>query len=92
MNEILNFIAKKRISKNQCRGQGYDRAKVMSGVYSGVQERIKRLEKSAEYVHCAAHNLNLVLKDVDKIPPVSSFYSCLERYYVRLPNKMVVST
>lgn len=36
------------------RAQGYDGANTMSGVYSGVQSRIKQLEKNAVYVHCAA--------------------------------------
>lgn len=49
---------------NKCRGQGYDGASVMSGVYNGLQKRICERELNAVYdvyVHCAAHNLNLVL-------------------------------
>ncbi|KAL1447997.1 hypothetical protein WDU94_012375 [Cyamophila willieti] len=32
----------------------------MSGVYSGVQARIKQLSPLAEYVPCSAHSLNLI--------------------------------
>ncbi|CAG2217955.1 unnamed protein product [Mytilus edulis] len=45
------------------RGQGYDGASVMSGVVSGVQQRIKELLSNAPYVHCKSHNLNLVVTD-----------------------------
>ncbi|KAF3834434.1 hypothetical protein F7725_025638 [Dissostichus mawsoni] len=41
----------------------YDGASVMSGKHSGVQARIKEVEKQAFYVHCNAHSLNLVLVD-----------------------------
>ncbi|VDI17171.1 Hypothetical predicted protein [Mytilus galloprovincialis] len=45
------------------RGQGYDGASVMSGVVSGVQQRIKEQCPNAPYVHCKSHNLNLVVTD-----------------------------
>lgn len=35
----------------------------MSGVYNDVQKHIKDIQPSAEYVHCATHNLNLVIND-----------------------------
>ncbi|KAL4153096.1 hypothetical protein QTP88_000929 [Uroleucon formosanum] len=38
ISEILLMF---KIDINKCRGQGYDGASVMSGVYSGVQKRIK---------------------------------------------------
>ncbi|XP_053594426.1 uncharacterized protein LOC128667613 [Microplitis demolitor] len=43
-----------------CRGQSYDNASDMSGIYSGVQARIKTLNPLADYAPCAAHSLNLV--------------------------------
>nr|CAI5850748.1 unnamed protein product [Callosobruchus analis] len=42
---------------------GYDGANVMSGVYGGLQTLIKELAPDVDYVHCAAHALNLVLND-----------------------------
>lgn len=38
----------------------YDNASNMSGVYTGLQARIKELNSLAEYVPCSAHSLNLV--------------------------------
>lgn len=32
----------------------------MSGIYSGVQARIKTIKSLAEYVPCAVHSLNLI--------------------------------
>ena len=54
----------------------------MSGVYSGVQARIKEMEPLAKYVHCAAHNLNLTLNDsVKNIAELRRFYDTVEGLY-----------
>lgn len=63
---ITNILVKLDIDINKCRGQGYDGASVMSGVYSGVQKRIKDKVPTASYVHCCAHNFNLVISDAAK--------------------------
>lgn len=49
-----------------CRGQGYDGAAVMKGFYSGLQKRIKDKVPTASYIHCCAHNLNLIISDAVK--------------------------
>jgi len=43
------------------RGQGYDGAANMSGIYRGVQARIRAEIRGAIYTHCKAHNLNLAI-------------------------------
>ncbi|KAE9521891.1 hypothetical protein AGLY_017698, partial [Aphis glycines] len=43
-----------------CRGQSYDNASNMSGMYSGLQARIKEASIHTVYIPCAAHSLNLV--------------------------------
>jgi hypothetical protein len=43
-----------------CRGQSYDNASNMAGRYSGLQDRLKAVNKYTSYVPCAAHSLNLV--------------------------------
>jgi len=48
------------INFKNCRGQSYDNASNMSGIYNGLQARIKRISKQALFVPCAAHSLNLV--------------------------------
>ncbi|KAG7172178.1 hypothetical protein Hamer_G009519 [Homarus americanus] len=41
------------------RGQSYDNAATMSGIYTGLQARIKAMNPLAYYVPCAGHSLNL---------------------------------
>ena len=51
------------------RGQGYDGASVMSGAKGGVQKKMndhiksKGVDSPQPFVHCASHNLNLVIND-----------------------------
>ncbi|GBP42599.1 hypothetical protein EVAR_87150_1 [Eumeta japonica] len=69
MKQIIKSINDKNIPLNKCRGQGYDGANTMEGT-GGVQKLIKDIEPNAVCVHCAAHNLNLVLNDaVGRAPP-----------------------
>ncbi|KAK0139198.1 Zinc finger MYM-type protein 1 [Merluccius polli] len=76
-SKILGSTEKNKIDLSKCRGQGYDGAANMSGVYSGVQGRIAEKEPLARYVHCAAHNLNLALNDSG----VKQFYDTVETLY-----------
>ncbi|GBN73864.1 hypothetical protein AVEN_189452-1 [Araneus ventricosus] len=41
--------------------QSYDGTNVMSGQHAGVQAFIQRAYKNAQYVHCYAHQLNLIV-------------------------------
>ena len=44
-------------------GQAYDGAAVMSGIKNGVAVKFLELAKTAIYIHCHAHKLNLSLCD-----------------------------
>ncbi|XP_077292326.1 zinc finger MYM-type protein 1-like [Arctopsyche grandis] len=79
---ILDLLTSKGLDIAKCRGQGYDGARVMSGAYNGLQKKITELEPNAHYVHCAAHNLNLVIKDtVSDVPKASYFFDVVEQIY-----------
>jgi hypothetical protein len=65
-NKIISSLNNLNISINKLCGQGYDGAANMSGIYNGVQEKISEKVENAPYVHCAAHNLNLILNDAVK--------------------------
>lgn len=54
--EIINWEVANKIV-----GQTYDGASVMAGGKNGVQNIIKQIYPSALFVHCYAHQLNLVL-------------------------------
>ena len=86
---IIGCIDGNGLDLSRCRGQGYDGAANMSGVYSGVQARIAEKEPLALYVHCAAHCLNLVLNDsVKNIPEIRQFYDVVETLYNFFANSI----
>lgn len=59
--KILEVLNSCKIGKNKLVSQTYDGASVMSGSKSGVQTIIKQTYPQALFVHCYAHQLNLVL-------------------------------
>ena len=70
---------------SKLRGQGYDGAANMSGVYSVVQARLIEKHPLAVYVHCMAYNLNLALNgSFNQMSEVSNFYGTgmLEKLYI----------
>lgn len=80
---ILNQMNVNNLEISKLRGQGYDGAASMSGAYSGVQARVLEKAPLAKYVHCAAHNLNLVLNDsVSGIAELRNFFDIVEKIYV----------
>jgi hypothetical protein len=73
--QIIEIVESKGLSFDQCRGQGYDGASTMSGAYGGVQKFIHEKQPLAVYIHCAAHNLNLVVNDaVSGVREVKAFF------------------
>ncbi|XP_073483759.1 zinc finger MYM-type protein 1-like [Aquarana catesbeiana] len=65
-----------------CVAQTYDGAAVMSGLIGGVQAKFQKKHPEAIYVHCYAHELNLVLCYTCKaIPEASDFFQTLENLY-----------
>lgn len=67
---ILNTLDELGLNIQDCRGQSYDNAANMSGVYTGLQARVKAVNPLAHFVPCTAHSLNLV--------GVAAAGSCLE--------------
>ena len=80
---VLDLLTSHNIDIHNCRGQGYDGASNMRGQYSGLQKRICDLQTNAFYVHCAAHNLNLVVNDsVKEVIDVTNFFGLIQSIYV----------
>ncbi|CAH0564503.1 unnamed protein product [Brassicogethes aeneus] len=81
-NEILSLLRTNSVKIENCRGQSYDNASNMSGKYNGVQAEIKKMNKLARYVPCAAHSLNLVGESsVDECVEASNFFGFLKKLY-----------
>jgi len=58
---IFMALGANELDIKNCRGQPYENASNMSGMYSGLQARIKEVCNHAVYIPCAAHSLlNLV--------------------------------
>ncbi|CAI5691776.1 unnamed protein product [Oreochromis niloticus] len=78
-NEIQQQIQNNGLAELKCVAQTYDGAAVMSGSTGGVQAHFRRLHPEAIYVHCYAHQLNLVLCNTCKaVPEAVELFSLLE--------------
>ena len=60
VNTAMGLFKKFNSDIFHCRDQSYNNASNMSGVYAGVQARIKQVDPLAEYVPCSTHSLNLI--------------------------------
>ncbi|CAB3998108.1 zinc finger MYM-type 1-like [Paramuricea clavata] len=72
------------LDMEKLRGQVYDGASLMSGVHNGVQKLIKdRSSKPVPFIHCAAHNLNLVINNaVNSVVDNDNFFGVIQSIYV----------
>ncbi|XP_063694112.1 zinc finger MYM-type protein 1-like [Bolinopsis microptera] len=82
-NLAIEELQKLGITLDKLRGQGFDGASVMSGVYGGVQTILKnRTTNPVPFVHCSTHNLCLVIKDVVAATNhTSDFFDCLGQVF-----------
>ena len=77
---LLDVLSRCYLPVENLRGQCYERASNMSGLFKGVQKRIKDLELRALFVHCNAHALNLVLQQAaHEVPAISDNMDYLQR-------------
>ncbi|KAL9671389.1 hypothetical protein QQ045_008957 [Rhodiola kirilowii] len=58
---IVEFFAKYGLSLSKLRGQGYDGASNMRGELNGLKTFILNENPCAKYIHCFAHQLQLVV-------------------------------
>ena len=64
--KIDKLFSRHGLSTCRLRGQGYDGASNMSSEFNGLQALILKENESAHYIHCFAHQLQLILVDVAK--------------------------
>lgn len=74
--------------------QAYDGASVMRGATGGVQRKIMDVYENAHYVHCYAHQLNLIMQQATShIPRIGTFFSDLagfSAFFSRSPKRTTV--
>ena len=63
---IQSLLTRHHLTLSQIRGQGYDGASNMKGEIKGLKTLIMKESPSAYYIHCFAHQLQLVLVAVAK--------------------------
>ncbi|XP_048605727.1 zinc finger MYM-type protein 1-like [Brassica napus] len=63
---IDDLFARYGMSITKVRGQGYDGASNMRGEFNGLRSLVSKESSSAYYVHCFAHQLQLVVVAVAK--------------------------
>ena len=85
-NGLYKIISEKleslSIYKIPILSQAYDGASVMSGDNTGLQTRILADHKFAQYIHCFAHKLNLILvQSCTSLKSASNFFDCLQAVY-----------
>ena len=69
--------------KQKLVAQCYDGASVMSGQHRGVQNIVKDAYPNAHYVHCYAHQLNLILQQaVSQITSIRVYFATLNVFSV----------
>ncbi|XP_004986856.1 zinc finger MYM-type protein 1-like [Setaria italica] len=73
-NAIEALLLSHGLSLTQIRGQGYDGASNMKGDIKGLKTLIMQESPSAYYIHCFAHQLQLVLVAVAKGNTDCSFF------------------
>uniref|UniRef100_A0A3B5AB25 HAT C-terminal dimerisation domain-containing protein n=1 Tax=Stegastes partitus TaxID=144197 RepID=A0A3B5AB25_9TELE len=89
-NELQQQIQNNGLAELKCVAQTYDGAAVMSGTTGGVQAHFRRLHPEAIYMHCYAHELNLVLCHTCKaIPEAVELFSLLECVYSFVSTSLV---
>ena len=81
-NAIEQVLESNGLNDLLCVAQAYDGASVMSGSVSGVQARFREKHPEAVYIHCYAHELNLVLCHTCRaVPEASDLFDTLESVY-----------
>ncbi|XP_078536808.1 zinc finger MYM-type protein 1-like [Lissotriton helveticus] len=87
----LNLIFPDLPQKQKLIAQSYDGASVMSGSLGGVQKRIRDVYPNAHFVHCYAHQLNLIMQQaVSKIRETRVFFQDIggiAAFFTRSPKR-----
>lgn len=60
---LKDVLLRSNLNIQHCRGQCYDGASNVAGMYNGVQAKVLEVSPSALFVHCNNHNLNLAFQD-----------------------------
>ncbi|KAJ1199597.1 hypothetical protein NDU88_003431 [Pleurodeles waltl] len=93
LNE-LNLILPERRGKEKLIAQSYDGASVMRGASGGVKKLIRELYPNAHYLHCYAHQLNLIMEQaalkISRVRMFSKELGGISAFFSRSPKRTEV--
>ncbi|CAM4983524.1 unnamed protein product [Rotaria socialis] len=70
---IFDILTRCGLNISDCRGQSYDGASSMSGIYGSVSDLVLKQQSKAFFVHCNAHCLDLAVHDLtNECPTISN--------------------
>ncbi|CAF1405413.1 unnamed protein product [Rotaria sordida] len=91
---IYDVITRCGLDMINCRGQSYDGASNMSGIYGGVSSIILKQYSKAIYIHCVAHCLDLAVHDLtDQCASICNCMLCVKDiidFIRRSPKRLVI--
>jgi hypothetical protein len=91
---IFDVLTRCGLNIFACRGQSYDRASSMSGIYGGVSALVLKQQSKAFFVHCNAHCLDLAVHDLtDECSTISNcilFAKDIVDFVRRSPKRLAI--
>ena len=91
-NGIKKTLRNFGLDLNNCRGQGYEGAGNMAGIYIGVAKLFQNEYPQASYVHCKAHRLNFCVCKAGKVSVVRNMMgtvqAALDFFYFPKPQRL----
>lgn len=88
--QTIEIFKENGLDIGKFKGIGLDGAASMSGKHNGLQARLRKRQQKAKYIHCASHNLNLVVNDsVKNISEIRQFFEMLETLYIFFGNSIL---
>jgi len=84
---LVEFLREHDLDIRDCRGQSYDNASAMKGIYNGLQAKVIEMSSAAAWIPCTAHSLNLVGKNAAECcPSAVNLFDFLKKLYVFFTN------
>jgi hypothetical protein len=91
---IFDVLTRCGLNISDCRGQSYDGASSMSGIYGGVSALVLKQQSKAFFVHCNAHCLDLAVHDLtDECSTISNcilFVKDIIDFVRRSPKRLAI--
>lgn len=78
---LIESLGSIGVNLSYLRGQGYDGASAMRGLFNGVQPIIKQSYPLALYIHCCSHSLNLAISDACDVKSIRNAVGIIQTTY-----------